>query len=54
MVTAAHTLGNVSLGDPSTEVVPAVTGAQKKVPDETEEEDGEILFAWREGAVGYE
>ena len=54
MVTAAHTLGNVSLEDPSTEVVPAVTGAQTKVLDEMEEEDGEILFALCEGAVGYE
>lgn len=54
MVTAAHTLGSVSLGDPSTEAVPAVTGAQRRVLDEMEEEDGAILFALREGAVGYE
>ena len=53
VVTAAHTLGSVSLGDPSTEVVPAVTGVQRKVLDEMEEEDGEILFALREGGVGY-
>lgn len=54
MVTAAHTLGNVSLGDPSTEAVPEATGAQMKVLDEMEVEDGETLLALWEVAVAYE
>lgn len=45
MVPAAHTLGNVSLGDPSTGVVPEATGAQMKVPDEMEVEGGERTSA---------
>ena len=48
MVTAAHTLGSVWSGDPSTEAVPEATVAQMKVPNEMEEGDGENRVAlWR-------
>lgn len=53
MVTAAHILSNVLSGDPSTEVVPEATGAQKKVLDEMVAEDGERLLAKREVVAVY-
>ena len=54
MVTAAHTLGSVWKGDPSTEAVPEAIVAQMKVPDEMEEGDGENRAALWRAAVEYE
>lgn len=54
MVTAVHTLGNVWLGDRSTEAVPEATGAQMKVLDEMEVEDDERLLALCGVVVVYE
>ncbi len=51
---AAHTLGNVWLGDPSTEAVPEATEARMKVLDETEVEDDERLLASCVAVVVYE
>lgn len=53
MVTAAHTLGSVWKGDPSTEAVPEATVAQMKVPNEMEEGDGENRVALWRVAVEY-
>ena len=54
MVTAAHTPGSVWWEDPSTEAVPEATGAQTKVPDEMEAEDGENPLALWKAVVAYE